>query len=134
MKVRDVMNEQIERVDPEATIRDAADTLKKSRCGSLWVIEGNRAAGAVTDATMTTVVARRQDPDSTLVRDVMEEDVCLLPEEQPLSDASAMLDEHRASAALVVAEGGRFVGTLLRAELPTPGSTSSGQVMGFKNT
>lgn len=131
MRVKDVMSERIERTDADATVREAAEHLKRTRCGAVWVMDGDRAAGAVTDQTMTTVVAQGSDPESVRVRDVMDDNVCLLPQEQTIADARRTLDEHRTCTALVVAEGGRFVGMVHRNDLPATGGGGSGQVMGF---
>lgn len=49
MKVSDVMSRDVQIIDPERTIRDAAEIMKKHDIGVLPVAQGDKLVGMITD-------------------------------------------------------------------------------------
>ena len=76
MQLKDVMTPHVDVIAPEATIREAAETMRHLDIGPLPVCEGERLVGMLTDRDMTVrAVAEGRDPVTTLVREVMTSDM-----------------------------------------------------------
>ena len=72
MKISNVMSRDVQLVDPDGTLREAALLMKKIDAGLLPVTENDKLVGMITDRDITVrAVAEGRDPDKTVVRDAM---------------------------------------------------------------
>lgn len=104
-------------ITPDATLREAAETLRERGIGCLVVVDADGAAvGIVTDRDLCLrAVAWERDPDTTRVREVMTEDVRGVPCDAPQDEWPVpmrrlgvrrvpLLDEERRPRALYSAD------------------------------
>src|SRR3954447_6504788 len=96
MQVKDVMTRGAQCIAPDATLQEAARQMKNLDVGSLPVCENDRLVGMLTDRDITVrATAGACDPCSTHVRDVMTPDVVYCFEDQEISDASRLMEDHQ---------------------------------------
>ncbi len=119
-RVRDVMTSQVETTQPDATLRDAAQTMTATAHGPLPVVEGGQVVGMLTDRDIVTrAVAEGRDAQATTVRDVMTTDVVSVYDDQDVSEAAALLQGQQLSRAVVLArDTNEIVGIVSLTDLP----------------
>lgn len=106
---------------PSATCFDAACTMSRDLCTSVLVIDaGNRLLGIVTERDMVTrVMARRLDPATTTLQQVMTPDPQCVPPTMQVADGVLIMIERGFRHLPVVDEGGRILGVFsVRDALP----------------
>jgi len=65
--------------EPDATVRDVAETMEDENVGSVVVAEGGEPVGILTDRDVTVrAVARGLDPDTTTAEEVMTDDLVVV--------------------------------------------------------
>ena len=75
MQVSQCMSRNVEVVDPDTSLREAARTMARIDAGVLPVGENDRLVGIITDRDITVrAVAEGREPDAP-VRDVMSQDI-----------------------------------------------------------
>ncbi|MDZ7688570.1 MAG: CBS domain-containing protein [Halobacteriales archaeon] len=77
-EVREIAREAEEVVtsEPDATLRDVAETMRDENVGSVVVVKGNEPIGILTDRDVTVrCVARGDDPDTVTVEEAMTSDL-----------------------------------------------------------
>jgi CBS domain-containing protein len=116
--IRDIMTRDVETLEPEASIRDAAEKMKALDIGSLPVCEGRKVIGMVTDRDIAVRgVAEGRDYDATKVRDLMSIDVVAVREDSSLSEAGMLMHDHQLRRLPVLNGQGELVGFLSLARL-----------------
>src|SRR5262245_29105946 len=83
-------------VRPNATVREAVETMAQQSIGAIAVIEGNRLVGMFSERDlMLRVVVQQRDPERTHVRDVMTSPVETIARDSSADDAlKVMLEKH----------------------------------------
>lgn len=72
MLAKDVMTKKPEFLPPTATLKQAADFMRKIGCGFAPIGENDRLIGAITDRDIIIRgIAQGKDPNKTLVKEVM---------------------------------------------------------------
>lgn len=110
--VRDVMTTEVVVVKPESTVWEAVEKMDRLGIGALPVVdEEGRLVGIFTERDLLRrVVARRRDPESTLVREVMTPGPLSIGPDEPLEAARRLMAKVKARHLPVVDEYGRLVG------------------------
>lgn len=99
-------------VAPGATVAEAVALMNERSIGSLLVTEGERLVGIFTERdVLRRVVAARRDPDQTLVRDVMTDDLIVISPTTEVEDAMRIVTDRRCRH-LPVVEGRKLVGMI----------------------
>ena len=94
--IRDFMTRTVEKIDPRASVRKAAEILKTHDIGSLPVCEAKTVVGVITDRDIAIrVVAEGRDYDATLVRDIMSTDVVSVREDSDLAEAEKIMHDRQ---------------------------------------
>jgi len=79
---------------PTTTVRDAAVHMANSRVGAILILDGDRIAGIFTERDLLNrVMAKRLDPDSTALADVMTPNPATIVPDKPLAHALVMMHE-----------------------------------------
>jgi len=118
MRIRDVMTPGAECTRPETSLQEAAERMKNLDVGSLPVCENDRLVGMLTDRDITVrATAGACDPCSTHVRDVMTPDVVYCFEDQEISDASRLMEDHQIRRLVVLNRAKRLVGIVSLGDL-----------------
>src|SRR4051812_16290534 len=113
MLIRDVMSRGVATVHPDTSLRDAADLMKELDVGVLPVCDGDQLHGMVTDRDITVrAVARGLDPVNARIREVMSDDAFWCYEDQDVSEATHLMDEHQIRRLPVMDRHGNLVGIL----------------------
>src|SRR5262249_31419645 len=92
MRIHALMSQYIEVIHPDASITEAARTMRRADVGPLLVCNGERLVGILTDRDITVrVVAAEAEPQTTRVRDVMTSDVVYCFEDQEVQTAARLM-------------------------------------------
>lgn len=111
MQVKEIMTSNVETIDSDANLVEAAQKMKSLEVGALPVWENDELVGMVTDRDITArAVAEQKDPLSTSVKEIMTSDVCSCFEDDDIQEAARMMEEKSIHRLLVVNDEGDTVG------------------------
>lgn len=100
------------RVQPEASVTQAVQTMSRRRVGAVLVCSEGRCVGIFTERdVMNRVVLTGMDPGTTLVAEVMTPDVACVAPTTSAAEAMAIMTERRCRHLPVIA-GGEIVGMI----------------------
>ena len=118
MQLREAMTRNVETVEAEATIQEAAQKMAARDVGFLPVIENNLPVGVITDRDVTTrAVARGDDPRQTPVRRVMTTQIETMKENESVEEAAQRMREKQIRRLLVEDINRRIVGVVTLGDL-----------------
>jgi CBS domain-containing protein len=113
MKLRDVMTQNVEVIEPDASLREAARKMKSLDVGSLPVCDGQRLVGMVTDRDIV-VRAVAEDNGRQLmeytVQDVMTNKIVYCYEDDDVEEAARLMSEEQIRRLPVLNRDKRLVG------------------------
>jgi len=118
MQVGQVMTRHVECTRPDATLQEAAATMKQLEVGPLPVCENDRLAGIVTDRDITIrATAEGLDPRTTLVREVMTPSVIYCFDDQEVEEAAQLMKDLQVRRLAVLNRDKRLVGIISLGDL-----------------
>ena len=130
MRVDEMMQRDVATVGPEATLQDAARTLRKWQTSALMVMEGERPVGILTERDLVQVVGDGENPAWNRVSTHMATDLVTVGPDCECGAAMAIMSEH-AIRHLPVVDDGKLVGLVsLDAQLDRDRPTHQDQVAG----
>jgi CBS domain-containing protein len=122
MKISEIMTPDPELIDPNSSIRDAAQRMKNEDIGALPVGENDRLIGMVTDRDITMrAVAEDRQPSSTSVRDVMSEKVYYCFEDDDVENAAKCMAENQVRRLPILNRDKRLTGIVSLADIAQTG-------------
>ena len=122
MKISEIMTPDPELIDPNSSIRDAAQRMKDEDIGALPVGENDRLIGMVTDRDITMrAVAEDRLPSSTSVRDVMSEKIYYCFEDDAVEDAAKCMAENQVRRLPILNRDKRLTGIVSLADIAQSG-------------
>ena len=122
MKISEIMTPDPELIDPNSSIRDAAQRMKDEDIGALPVGENDRLIGMVTDRDITMrAVAEDRLPSSTSVRDVMSEKIYYCFEDDDIEDAAKCMAENQVRRLPILNRDKRLTGIVSLADIAQSG-------------
>lgn len=111
--VRDVMTRNPRTVAPDATVREAARTMREEDAGIMPVVQDGRVIGVVTDRDLAMrVLAEGRNPDQTRVSEVMSSDVHVCTPDDRLVEAVRIMGEENVRRLPVVDRDDHLKGIL----------------------
>lgn len=117
-QVKDVMTPQAEVVSPDATVEDAAETMKTLDIGVLPVCDEDGLVGILTDRDVVVrVVAEKRDPKAVRVGEAMTPNIVYCFEDDDLSRAASLLAEHQIRRLPVLSRDRNLVGIVSLGDL-----------------
>jgi CBS domain-containing protein len=123
MKVADLMTRDPQIIDPETTLKHAAELMDGLDVGLLLVCEGGRLIGVVTDRDITVRgTAAGQRPDETKVADVMTSDLRWCFEDEDVADAERLMRDSQIRRLPVLDQNRKIVGVLSLGDLAAKGA------------
>ncbi len=123
MKISEMMTREVEVIDPNATVAEAAEKMKALDIGPLPVCDGMTVLGMVTDRDIAIrSAAAGQDPTTTKVRDVMTPDIEYLFDDQDLDDAAKLMAEKQIRRLVVLNREKRLVGIISLGDIAVDGN------------
>lgn len=112
MNIQQCMSTDVRICGPEASIREAARTMREIDAGFLPVGENDRLVGMITDRDITTrAVAEGMGPDAP-VRDVMSPQVHYCYEDDSVEQVAAQMSERQLRRMPVLNRNKRVVGVV----------------------
>ncbi len=109
-QLRDLMSRNVNVINPETTIEEAAKKMRDGGFGMMPVGEDDRMIGTISDRDIAIrAVAEGKDP-LTKVRDVMSEGVTWVYEDESVEDAAMIMSERQVRRLPVVNRDKRLVG------------------------
>jgi CBS domain-containing protein len=94
-KISEVMSSDVQTISPDATIEEAAQEMRDGDFGLVPVAEDEELLGVITDRDIAVrAVAEGRDP-STLVREIMSEEVVWAGEDDSVEDAARIMSDHQ---------------------------------------
>lgn len=120
MKVSGAMTLEVDIIDPNAAVSEAAQRMRDDNVGALPVGENDRLIGMVTDRDIVVrAVAENRQGGTTSVRDVMSERVYYCFQDDDLERAAQIMAEHQVRRLPVLNRDKRLVGIVaLAARIP----------------
>jgi CBS domain-containing protein len=118
MQIKDVMTREVEVIHPDATLEEAAAKMDALNVGSLPVCDGDRVLGVITDRDITVrATAVGGDPTMARTRDAMTAQVIYGFEDQDVTDAARLMNEHQIRRLIVLNHDKRLVGIVALGDL-----------------
>lgn len=113
MQVRDIMSRQVELVNPDNTLQEAAQIMQQKHIGALPVGENDRLVGMLTDRDIAVrSTANGNDPKSTHVRDIMTENIEFCFEDDDLDRIRRKMTNKKIRRLMVMNHDKRMTGIL----------------------
>lgn len=118
MQIKDVMTQDVEIIESDMTLQDAASKMDTLNIGVLPVREGDQLVGMLTDRDITVrAVAAGRDPKQTQVGEVMSPDIVYCYEDQDVKDAAQMMATHQIRRLPVLNRDQQLVGIVSLGDL-----------------
>ncbi|MCI0672068.1 MAG: CBS domain-containing protein [Myxococcaceae bacterium] len=118
--VSEVMAKHLEAVDLDDPVQEAAERMRSCGIGALAVLEDGKLVGIVTDRDITVrITARGRSPGDAPVRDAMTAPVVTCREDDPLTEAERLMEEHAVRRLVVVNAWHQPVGLISLDDLAT---------------
>jgi CBS domain-containing protein len=118
MKIADCMSRDVQTVNPDQPIREAALFMLRADAGSMPVLEGERLVGMVTDRDIAVrAVAQGRGPD-TPVREAMSEEILVCYDDDEVEEVAMKMSDAQVRRFPVISrDGGRLVGIVSLGDL-----------------
>ncbi len=117
MLVREAMNEQIETIEPETTVIEAAQMMRDGDFGALPVMQNDELIGIVTDRDLTIrVLAEQRDPQEVSIMEVMTSDILTCQADDDVQVAAELMADRQVRR-LVVLDGEEIAGIISLGDL-----------------
>ena len=117
MKVREVMTRDVQTVQPDQPVREAASFMLSADAGSIPVTDGSRLIGMITDRDIAVRgVAKGLGPD-TPVRELMTSECVCARDDDDISDAASKMSEAQVRRLPVIDEQKQLCGIVSLGDL-----------------
>ncbi|HSV51603.1 MAG TPA: CBS domain-containing protein [Burkholderiaceae bacterium] len=116
-QVKDVMKTDVQVIGPEATLAQAAQSMRDGDFGLMPVGENDRMIGTISDRDITVRAVAEGKSGNTKVREVMSGTVRWVYADESVDRASAIMSEHQVRRLPVVDRDKRLVGILALGDL-----------------
>ena len=118
MQLKEIMTPNVEVIHPEATLQEAAQKMKGLEVGPLPVCDGEQLVGMLTDRDITVrATAEGHDPKATKVQEVMTREVVSAFEDQDVTEAARLMEEHQIRRLVVLTRDQRLAGIVSLGDL-----------------
>ena len=111
MQVKEIMTCNVETINSDANLIEAAQKMRSLGVGALPVWENDQLIGMITDRDITVrAIAEEKDPSSTSVKEIMTSDICRCFEDDDIHEAAGMMEEKSIHRLLVLNSDNEPVG------------------------
>jgi len=132
MQLKELMTRNVQVMEPDATLEDAASRMDALNIGPLPVCENDRLVGMITDRDIAVrSTALGLDPKTTHVRDAMSKDVLCCHEDDDVREATLLMETNQVRRLPVLNREDRLVGIVSLGDLAvqTGDKRLSGEVL-----
>jgi len=118
MELRDIMTRNVEVVNGNASLKEAAAKMKKLDVGLIPVCDGDRLKGLLTDRDITIrATANGRDPSKTKVNEVMSTDIAYCLEDQAVDEAVILMEARQIRRLPILNQDKQLVGIVSLADI-----------------
>jgi CBS domain-containing protein len=118
MELRDIMTRNVEVVNGNASLKEAATKMKKLDVGLIPVCDGDRLKGLLTDRDITIrATADGRDPSKTKVNEVMSTDIAYCLEDQAVDEAVILMEARQIRRLPILNQDKQLVGIVSLADI-----------------
>jgi CBS domain-containing protein len=118
MELRDIMTRNVEVVDGNASLKEAATKMKQLDVGLMPVCDGDRLKGLLTDRDITIrATADGRDPSKTKVNEVMSTDIAYCLEDQAVDEAVILMEARQIRRLPILNQDKQLVGIVSLADI-----------------
>jgi CBS domain-containing protein len=118
MKINEIMTRNVEVVQPNSVLQEAAGKMKSLNVGSLPVCDNRKLLGIITDRDIAIrAVADGRDPTSTKVSETMSPDLVYCFEDQDIKDAANLMERHQIRRLPILDRNQQLVGIVSLGDL-----------------
>lgn len=111
MKINELMTRHVETVEPEATLKDAAQLMDDQDVGALPVCDNDRLVGIITDRDIIVrAVSAGVDPNRSRVADSMTSPILYCYEDQGVEEVRQMMQDKKVRRLPVLDRSRRMIG------------------------
>lgn len=131
MKIREIMTPDAQCIGPDETLVEAASIMRQLDVGVLPVCDDGEVIGMITDRDIAIrAVADSRHPGNTKVREIMTPGSICVFDDQEVSAAVAVLEEHQIRRAPVMSRDRRLVGIISLGDIAVDASAAlSGEAL-----
>jgi CBS domain-containing protein len=116
--IADIMSTGVRTIQPQESLRRAAQCMRELDVGALPVSDGERLLGMLTDRDITVrAIADGLNPDQACVSDIMSPEVQTCTADQDAEDAKRLMGARQLRRLPVVDKAGRLVGIVSLGDL-----------------
>ena len=113
MQLKDIMTRETETCRPDATLVEVSEQLKQRNVGSLPVCDGDKFVGMLTDRDIVVRgLAERRDPNASMVRDIMSQEVVYAFEDQDVRECARLMEQRKVRRLPILDRSNRLVGII----------------------
>ena len=109
-QIKDIMSRDVKVISPDATIADAAKSMRDGDFGMMPVGEDDRMIGAISDRDIAVRAIAAGLDGNAKVRDVMSDGVCWAYDDEPVQRAAEIMAEKQIRRLPIVNRDKRLVG------------------------
>jgi CBS domain-containing protein len=118
MELRAIMTRNVEVVNGNASLKEAATKMKKLDVGLIPVCDGDRLKGLLTDRDITIrATANGRDPSKTKVNEVMSTDIAYCLEDQAVDEAVILMEARQIRRLPILNQDKQLVGIVSLADI-----------------
>jgi CBS domain-containing protein len=118
MKISEIMTRRVECIQPDASIKDAAEKMRALDVGFLPVCEGDKPVGTLTDRDITIRhVADGQNPYRVKARDIMTPNVFFCYQDQDVEELAKFMRNCEIRRVLICDRRGQLTGIISLGDL-----------------
>lgn len=120
MLAKELMSEKPDYLPPTATLKEAAEHMKKGDFGFIPVGENDRLIGAITDRDLTIrAIAQGKDPSKTQIREVMSKGIQFCFESDDIEDVTNKMETLQIRRIVVLDQNKRMTGVISLGDIAT---------------
>ena len=113
MKISEIMSRNVECIEPDTSIKDAAEKMRSIDVGFLPVCEDGHIIGTLTDRDITIRhVADGQNPYRVEARDILTPNVFYCFEDQDIEEVGRYMQQHEVRRVLIFDHTQQLVGVV----------------------
>jgi CBS domain-containing protein len=117
-KIADIMSTDVQTLQPQESLRRAAQCMRTLDVGALPVCDGERLLGMLTDRDITVrAIADGLNPDQACVSDIMSPDVECCSADQDVEEAKQLMGDRQIRRLPVIDANRRLVGIVSLGDL-----------------
>ncbi len=120
ISVRKIMSKDIQKIDSEVSVEEAAKILKTKQIGCLLVEKDKEIIGIVTETDIVRrLIAEGKNPESTEVKIIMSSPLITIDADKSIIDANDMMDKNNVRH-LAVKEDNIIIGVVSSRDMMRP--------------